>query len=631
MANWKKIIVSGSAAHLLNVTASNLLEDRLVVAGLGGALESSGLIFSGSTLSGSIFSGSEFSGSFFGDGSGLTGIVSTLAFSGSVGAGEVDLKTEALLITGSANQIVTSGSGSELFITLDDHVIVNQLTAATASLTGSFTGSFFGDGSGLTGLVSTLGLSGSVGSGSVDLQTEALTVLGTAKEIETEVSASTITIGLPDDVEISGSLVVSGSLTGSNAKFDYINVQGAVVNDLTASYAMNAETTALNSGATIEVTPATASWILRHGLNTKYPIVEIWDSATDRVIEPNEIESIDFQTIKVTFTEPRAGHANISRAGHVVSGSVLWENIIAGPSGSQVEISDGTLGITGSLEVTGGVSGSFSGSFQGDGSELTGIVTTLTFSGSEGTGAVDLKTESFNITGSVNGIVTSGSGLDLFVNLADHVVVNQLTAATASLTGSFTGSFFGDGSGLTGVASTLMVSASTSGSGALDLKTAALIVSGSANEIEVTFNDTTNTLLIGLPDDVTITNDLTVEGNLIVNGDTTVINTTELLVEDKFIILASGSTSATDGGIIIQSSGSAQGYALGMDASVERWALQKDLASPATNFDAPDAYMTATQFGVDSAQPAVPEYGGAGTGFGNIWVSTDTGDIFIWA
>ena len=83
MANWKKVIVSGSAAHLLNVTASNLTENDLVIAGTGGALESSGLTYDGSvlnlgsaTVEAAQFSGS-FSGSFEGDGSGLTGIVAT--------------------------------------------------------------------------------------------------------------------------------------------------------------------------------------------------------------------------------------------------------------------------------------------------------------------------------------------------------------------------------------------------------------------------------------------------------------------------------------------------------------------------------------------------------------------------
>ena len=94
MATWKKVIVSGSAAHLLNVTASNLTNDNLVIAGVGGALESSGLTYNGTLLNlgtaqvqAGQFSGS-FSGSYQGDGSALTGVIATSAYSLTNGEGD---------------------------------------------------------------------------------------------------------------------------------------------------------------------------------------------------------------------------------------------------------------------------------------------------------------------------------------------------------------------------------------------------------------------------------------------------------------------------------------------------------------------------------------------------------------
>lgn len=91
MASWKKIIVSGSNAHLTAVTASNLTNDNLLIAGAGGEIEGSGLTYNGTLLNlGSaniqttgVVSGSQFSGSFFGDGSALTGIATTLDIAGS--------------------------------------------------------------------------------------------------------------------------------------------------------------------------------------------------------------------------------------------------------------------------------------------------------------------------------------------------------------------------------------------------------------------------------------------------------------------------------------------------------------------------------------------------------------------
>ena len=65
-----------------------------------------------------------------------------------------------------------------------------------------------------------------------------------------------------------------------------------------------------------------------------------------------------------------------------------------------------------------------------------------------------------------------------------------------------------------------------------------MTLSGTANEIDVLVS-ATDTITVGLPDDVTIT------GNLTVNGTTTTLNTTTLDIEDKNITVASGAADAT--------------------------------------------------------------------------------------
>ena len=62
-----------------------------------------------------------------------------------------------------------------------------------------------------------------------------------------------------------------------------------------------------------------------------------------------------------------------------------------------------------------------------------------------------------------------------------------------------------------------------------------LTVSGTANEIETAASS--QSITIGLPNDVTIGNNLTVTGNLYVNGSTTQVNTSSLTVEDRTIEL----------------------------------------------------------------------------------------------
>lgn len=129
MANWKKIIVSGSGAHLSSVTASNLTNGYILQAGVSGSILDSAITFDGSTLglgtavitstgATSVLSGS-FSGSFQGDGSGLTGLGTDLTISGSDGGNDtISLLSEALTFD--------SGTG------LTANVTANQVTFGIA-------------------------------------------------------------------------------------------------------------------------------------------------------------------------------------------------------------------------------------------------------------------------------------------------------------------------------------------------------------------------------------------------------------------------------------------------------------------------------------------------------------------
>ena len=76
-----------------------------------------------------------------------------------------------------------------------------------------------------------------------------------------------------------------------------------------------------------------------------------------------------------------------------------------------------------------GGSGSFSGSFQGDGSNLSGIATTLTVDGDSGTQDVDLQTDDLQILGTANEIVTAitkaGNDVKATLSLPDDVTIGQ--------------------------------------------------------------------------------------------------------------------------------------------------------------------------------------------------------------
>ncbi len=125
----------------------------------------------------------------------------------------------------------------------------------------------------------------------------------------------------------------------------------------------------------------------------------------------------------------------------------------------------------------------------------------------------------------------------------------------------------------------------------------------------------------------TVNNRLVVTGDLVVNGISTVLDTTTLTIEDKWALFASGSDTNTDGGIVVQQAAST-GYALGVDASADRWALQNNL-SPTGSAITPDAFMGVIQEG--TANPVSnPVYGGA-NGNGTVFVNTNNGEIWIYS
>lgn len=182
-----------------------------------------------------------------------------------------------------------------------------------------------------------------------------------------------------------------------------------------------------------------------------------------------------------------------------------------------------------------------------------------------------------------SGITYNGSTL----NIGSSVITS--TGATSILSGSFSGSFQGDGSQLTGLVSTLTIDADAGGTSTVDLLTQTLDIAGTTNEIETSVAG--QTITVGLPNDVVIGNDLTVTGDLKVNGTTTNLNVTNLDIEDKFILLSSGSGGASEGGIIIDQ-GSFTGEAFAYDTGQSRFGFTGSLASNATAV-APDAFVAA--------------------------------------
>ena len=136
---------------------------------------------------------------------------------------------------------------------------------------------------------------------------------------------------------------------------------------------------------------------------------------------------------------------------------------------------------------------------------------------------------------------------------------------------------------------------------------------------------------------ITTTGNVIVGGDLTVNGTTTTIDTSNLLVEDKFIILAHGSGSISpiaEGGIIVEGSTADKGQAFlfnsGSTANVTgRWGLAADVHMTSSDVTPTDFMVSAIQ--ASGAPSSAPTYGGSAGGYGNIYVNSSDESIWIFS
>lgn len=169
-------------------------------------------------------------------------------------------------------------------------------------------------------------------------------------------------------------------------------------------------------------------------------------------------------------------------------------------------------------------------------SNITNVATSFTVAGDSGTNqTISSGSDTLSILG--------GVGLTSIAGATDTITLNlDNTAVTAGGYGgaSSVGAFTVDAQGrLTAATNTsISITASQISDRATNLVTG---ITGTASQISVS-NSGVGAVTISLPADVTIGNTLTVTGDLVVNGNTTTLNTSTLIVEDKNVVLANVAT-----------------------------------------------------------------------------------------
>ena len=271
----------------------------------------------------------------------------------------------------------------------------------------------------------------------------------------------------------------------------------------------------------------------------------------------------------------------------------------------------GTIGVN-------SFTGSFSGSFVGttDLPDLTdgNGIADFTYDGST---TATISVESDTTTGgNVVGVSVTANGVGINV---DNIDGTGLSASGGGLLDVD----YGSTSGTAVQGNTTITLTQTSGE--IDITGTAAQALGGGPSYTIGLADTISGNRTFSGDTITINNDL------IVQGTASFQNTENLLVADRFVLFASGSSTAGDGGIVVQQGTQDVGELFGYENTANRWGFTSSFNAASSTFT-PSVYVGAVQTGTgQTAASAAPIYGGATNGYGTIHVDTDDGEIWIYA
>jgi hypothetical protein len=554
MAEWKKLVVSGSAISQLNNDAGYISASQVPAAEDSFATAS----FDGTDiLAGSVGGTLNFAS---GSGQGLT-------IAATAGSNLLTFGLDAIPNSSLANDSITIGSTA---------IALGETKTIIAGLDSITSTTFVGD---LTG--------------NADTAT-------TADAVANELTAGNGIADFTFDGSDAASVVVE--LEGTTLK---VGTSGLAVNELgidTAQLAAGAVTFAkLDSADVIDSVEGLDGNSSDSTLATSQAIVDYVDA------------QVGDATLNIATTD--GGGSNIS-----------------------IDLNDNTLSFTGAD----GLEFNLVGTDVGIGITDGGINAVKLNSDVAGDGL----TSTSGVLSLTNNSITFGSDI---VSLGDTVSQMSLTGFTGSLSST---SVLADGvtattqpaddsstkvattefvsDAIDSLSSTLTIDSDTGGPSTVDLKSQTLDIAGGTNINTVVG---AQTITVNLDDSITVTN-ATVTGDLVVQGTASFQNEANLLVQDRFILLASGSNSPGDGGIIVQQATQDVGDVFGFDGTdgsgTKRWGIGQTQTASSSEFS-PEAFMAAVLTGDATSDTAIKalvddRYNAKG----NIFIADDQ-DIWIFS
>jgi hypothetical protein len=561
---------------------------------------------------------STITGSFVGDGSGLTGLATNLKISGSSGNDEVDLLTDSLSVIGTANEITTAVTDNQIQISLPDDVTIgNNLTVVgdldvqgTTTTVDSTTVQIGDNIIELNGTGATNGGIHVKDATAPNTDTGSLIWDSTNDYWAAGVKDSEIKLLLAGgDGVFSGSAQVSG-ITNAQLAGSISNdkLAGSIANDKLANSAITISGTSVSLGGAITdevlfggvgVVSGSAQVVLQDADKTGFTgassittlgtiATGVWNgTAIAKEYLDDEVLNASLNSYTASNDTTNSGQDTrldqLSAFTASVTGDFVDTAELAAATGA-LETADSAL------EARADNLESYTGSFAAS----TVTLTNKTIDGSSNTisniANSSLTNDGITIAGvdtSLGGSITAakileGTGVHSGSAQVVAALSNQATDfGTGRISGddignvagdtTFTGSFSGDGSGLTGVASTLTFGNNgVDSDSTVDLQTQQFDIVGTSNEIETSISG--QTVTIGIPTNPTLSGNVTVTGNLNVEGTTTTVDSTQVTIGDRIIEL-NYAAGAGDAGLLVSDvdGGGTTSGSLLWDASEDHW------------------------------------------------------------
>jgi len=578
MASWKKVIVSGSRAVLADVTASAFSGDGSGLSGISADSLANALTVDNATIG--LDSGTTFNGS--------------AARTISVKDGGIDSDA---LASGVAGTGLTGGGGSAL--SLD----INGLAAETIATGDELVFSDIGD------------------NGIHKETVDDLFTKGPALVTEAAIAQA-------DDYIV----FLDGGASGDAKKESVADFVDAI-----NGTGLDAQSGQLKiSAAQTGITSIVNSSLSKLGTDSAQEYIK-FDTA-------NEIN------VHINNNEKLSVHANgITVTGHITASSSI--------TGSFVGDGSGLTGVTAAVDIDSLSALGGTGLAQGDHFIFSdgGTEKKITFSNLEDAIFANIDSESTEVAMSAGGRLTIENDTidnDKLANMTRGTIkVGGGSNAPTDLDAKTSGQILvGDGTDIASVAVSGDVSLASNGAvtiaanavegSMLNSNVAGTGLTYAGSNLDVDLSGESAVTIGAGTSEVTVGDNLTVAGDLTVNGSQTIVSTTNLLVEDKFILLASGSSAGTDGGIVVQSATAGTGASLVWDTGVDRWAIAGEgtLAHDATGVDANTANFDYVVAVSGSAKDPVlgtgaagPKLGASNHKYGMMHVNTTSGDIFIYS